>query len=89
MEEHVRSDSYSFEDLREHADDVSEGICKGITVLLLSAALPGLQSGDDQLLLLRRQALKFPYAVITTLFKFPASAVCGAIRKREKANNDL
>jgi hypothetical protein len=62
---------------------------KEIRALLLSAVFRRLQSRNDQLLLLRCQSLKFPYAVSVTLFKLSPSAVYMTIRKREKANDSL
>jgi hypothetical protein len=62
---------------------------KEMRAMSLSAAFRALQSRDDQLLFIRCQPLRFPYAVIATLFKLSLSAVYRAIRKGEKANDDL
>jgi hypothetical protein len=89
MRQEVPDDFYSFENIWEQEDDIPEGMRNEITALLLSAAFRGLQSRDDQLLFLGCQPFKFPYAVIATLFKLSPFGVYRAIRKGEKANDNL
>jgi hypothetical protein len=89
MEQDVPDSSYFFEDFWKQADDIPEDIPEEVRALLVSAAFRGLQSREDQLPFLRGQPLIFPYAAIATLFKLSPSAVYRAIRKRDKANDDI
>jgi hypothetical protein len=88
MQNEVPQNAYPVEDLCEQVDEISEGLCKEIQPLLLSTGFRRLQSRDEQMLFIRCQSLKFPYAVIATLFKLSVSVAYRAIRKREKANED-
>jgi hypothetical protein len=81
--------SIPVDDLWENADEIPEDMRKEVRALFHSASFRQLRSRDEQMLYIRTQERKFPYAIIAILFKLSTSAVFRAIRKREKVNEDL